>query len=49
VKKCRNVNPDGWFLVKHSQLEKFSRKSEIAAAPFWDGKAAERIVGVLAK
>ena len=33
----------------HTQLSKFSKACAISPPPFWDGKAAERIVEILAK
>jgi len=32
----------------HIQLKKFSRACSVSAPPLWDGKAAERIVEILA-
>jgi UDP-N-acetylglucosamine 2-epimerase len=33
----------------HAQLKKFSEACSVSAPLFWDGKAAERIVEILAK
>jgi UDP-N-acetylglucosamine 2-epimerase (non-hydrolysing) len=41
VKKENIVN------VVHTQLKKFSNARSVSAPPFWDGKAAERIVEIL--
>jgi UDP-N-acetylglucosamine 2-epimerase (non-hydrolysing) len=43
VKKENIVN------TAHTQLKKFSETCSVTAPPFWDGKAAERIVEILAK
>jgi len=43
VKKENIVN------AAHTQLKKLSETTSVCAPPFWDGKAAERIVGILAK
>jgi len=32
-----------------TQLKKFSRARSVSAPPLWDGKAAERIVEILAR
>jgi hypothetical protein len=32
----------------HTQLKNFSEAHSVSAPPFWDGKAAKRIVGILA-
>jgi UDP-N-acetylglucosamine 2-epimerase len=42
VKKNNIVN------AAHTQLSKFSKACAISPPPFWDGKAAERIVEILA-
>ena len=43
VKKENIIN------AAHAQLTKFSEARSISVPPFWDGKAAERIVEILAK
>jgi len=43
VKKGNIIN------AAHAQLKKFSKTTSVSAPPFWDGKAAERIVEILAK
>ena len=43
VKKENIIN------AAHAQLKKFSKAGSISPPPFWDGKAAERIVEILAK
>lgn len=42
VKKENIIN------AAHAQLKKFSEARSVSAPPFWDGKAAERIVEILA-
>jgi UDP-N-acetylglucosamine 2-epimerase len=43
VKKENIIN------AAHTQLKKSCEACSISAPPFWDGKAAERIVEILAK
>jgi len=43
VKKENIIN------VAHTQLNRFSKAYSVSVPPFWDGKAAERIVEILAK
>jgi UDP-N-acetylglucosamine 2-epimerase (non-hydrolysing) len=43
VKKENIIN------AAHAQLKKFSEAHCVSVPPFWDGKAAERIVEILAK
>jgi UDP-N-acetylglucosamine 2-epimerase (non-hydrolysing) len=43
VKKENIIN------AAHTQLKKFFKTCSISAPPFWDGKAAERIVEILVK
>jgi UDP-N-acetylglucosamine 2-epimerase (non-hydrolysing) len=43
VKKENIIN------AAHAQLKKFFKTTSVTVPPFWDGKAAERIVEILAK
>jgi UDP-N-acetylglucosamine 2-epimerase len=43
------VRKENIINAAYTQLKKFSEACSISPPPFWDGKAAERIVEILAK